>query len=189
MEIIHWLFFLCSLKVTINLSFLLSEIFRGENIFMPNIFCRNNMIRLFALSVVSSMLFCGCKSTSEKDEMAADLEAYGVFLDTMEEADKTDISAYAMSVTAAVEEFDCSTEECIALKEDYQSMASALTTLATGMELNDDEGSDLDDDDTLLLEFQTTLSVIEEQASEHEETLMKKAKKLGLEDEYNDAVN
>lgn len=164
---------------------------------MKKFMAKNSCKRALVVCVLFSfftIFFTACGTKSEKDQMISDLEAYGTFLDKMAEADTTDVSSYAMSVTAAVEEFDCSSEECVALKNDYQDMADALTTLATGMAKNDaaaesgESTDELTDDDTLLLEFQTSLAIIQDQASTDEQTLKDRAVDLGLEEEYKAAV-
>lgn len=98
------------------------------------------------------------------------------FTSTMEGLDTSDFSTYAKDVQAAVDAFECSSDEALALKADFQQLSDLLTSTADAV-ANEDYESDV------LTSYEDQIEKINDQVKNDASTFAAKAKELKADDD------
>lgn len=121
-------------------------------------------------------ILTACGNSPEKQAMEEDLAAYMTFTSTVDGLDTSDFSAYAKDVQAAVDAFDCSSDEALALKADFQQLSDLLTSTADAV-ANEDYESDA------LTSYENQIEKITDQVKTDASSLATKAKELKVDDD------
>ncbi len=100
----------------------------------------------FIILICTLSLLAGC-GINDKGDYEADLVSYAAFKNTIDSLDSSDFAAYVSGISQAVEDFDCSTDECMQLKQDFVKIAGLLESYQVSLDsdaLDDSAYEDLD---------------------------------------------
>lgn len=129
----------------------------------------------FIILTCTLSLIAGCGIN--KSDYEADLVSYASFKNTINSLDSSDFAAYVSGISQAVEDFDCSTDECMQLKQDFVKMAGLLASYQASLDSDALDDSAYEDLDSRMEELTAS-------AQEHANTLRTAAEDAGVKKKF-----